>query len=105
MSTLEHPYIYVIILINTPRYYTLTYREKKERERLALDLVPIRFPSETQDTCLLEGWYFTQCEISNLYNTGLCRDKGRKKLHTQMLCEAGCAAGVFILVAFQYRGL
>lgn len=106
MSTLGHPYAYIITLINIPRYYTITYREgrKRERERLALVLVPIRFPSETQDTCLLEGWYFTHCEISDLYNTGLCRDKGRKKLHTQMLCEAGCAA-FLILVAFQFRGL
>lgn len=45
----------------------------------------------------MEGWYFTHWEISDPYNTGLCRDKGRKKLHRQTLGEAGYAAFLFLL--------
>lgn len=33
MSTLGHPYTYIITLINIPRYYTVTYREGRKRER------------------------------------------------------------------------
>lgn len=86
MSTLGHPYAYVITLINTDITHSHIEKEERERERLALVLVPIRFPSETQDTCLWEGWYFTHCEIRDLYSRGLCRGKGRKRAaHTNAL--------------------
>lgn len=100
MSTLGHPYAYMITLINIPRYYTLTYREGRKRER---DWLLFLFQSGS--LLRLRTLAFWKAGVSPtvrlaISTTQVCVGvKGEKKLHTQTLCEAGCTAFLFLLLS------